>query len=207
MSADTLLKLQKLTKKRQKKILSRLKKRITDIHIGFEDIYDPHNVMAATRTIDAFGFQFVHLIFEEQEPFNPKKIGKKTSASANRWITFIKHSSTLEAINYFRSNNFTIIATVVDEDAVKLNHFRWRQIKKPFVILFGNEHRGLSQKMIENSDYKLYIPMRGFVESLNLSVSVGIILWDLIVKTNLIEYTDKTISTLKEDILNRWLSK
>lgn len=208
-------KLQKLTPQRRQKILNRLALRITDIHIGFEDIYDPHNIMAATRNIDAFGLQNVHLIFDQQKPFNPKKIGKKTSASANRWLSFKKHKSPEEAIAFFRKHGFQLIATVVDHDATPLPQFQWSSIKKPFVILFGNEHRGLSKKLIKASDYKLFIPMYGFVESFNLSVAVGIVLYDLSLKLrgpqqrttykqDIEKFLNK-LTTEKRKILQEWL--
>ena len=184
-------KLLQLSPSRRQKVLIRIIHRNTSIHIAFEDIYDPHNVMAATRAIDAFGFQYVHLIFNKQTPFSPKKIGKKTSASANKWLSFYTYKNkTAQSTNsgavsrflhFAQTHNFKLIATILDPKATSLPEFDWSKIKKG-IILFGNEHAGLSQELIDASHYKLYIPMYGFVQSLNLSVSVGIVLYDYIAK-------------------------
>lgn len=88
---------------------------------------------------------------------------------------------------------------MLDADSQKLPEFTWQPHTK-YIILFGNEHAGLSQELINASDHKIYIPMRGFVQSLNLSVSVGIVLYDYFAKSSNTSPTD--VSALAANVVN-----
>lgn len=71
-----------------------------------EDIHDPHNAEAVLRTCDVFGVQHVHLVFARQAPFNPRKLGKSTSSSANKWLDFTLHTSVQACLLGLRANGF-----------------------------------------------------------------------------------------------------
>lgn len=164
------------TQKRIEKIKNVLKNRLSDVII-LEDIYDPHNAAAVFRTMDAFGFQTAHLVFNKEKPFNPKKLGKKTSASANKWLDFIPHSSIQSCISSLKKQKFTIYATAIDKRAKSIHSIKFSN--KKAALLFGNEHRGLSKQAIDLSDEIIYIPMHGFVQSLNLSVTAALCMYEL----------------------------
>ena len=125
----------------------------------------------------AFGIENVHLIFEQEVPFNPKKIGKESSSSGNKWLSFTIWHSTEECLTALRQQGYKLFATCLSEEAVFLPQLDLRQERIAF--LFGNEHRGLSVKALELADKKIIIPIYGFVQSLNLSVSVGIVMYEL----------------------------
>ena len=80
------------TPERQAKLDRVVQNRQRDIVLVLEDIYDPHNASAVFRSCDIFGIQHIHLVFDKQAPFNPKKIGARSSASANKWLDFTTHS-------------------------------------------------------------------------------------------------------------------
>ncbi len=145
--------------------------------IVLEDIYDPHNAAASFRSCEAFGFQRICLIFEEREPFNPKKEGKATSASANKWLDFSIYDSTEECLSDLKREGYQLIATVVDPQAEPIYEAEFREPK--IAVLFGNEHRGLSEKAIQLADRRVTIPMVGMVRSLNLSVTVALFLYEI----------------------------
>ncbi len=157
-------------KQRIKKVLSRRQQGV----VVLEDITDPHNAAAVFRSCDAFGIQDVYLIFKQEEKFNPKKIGKSSSSSANKWLTFHVYDSTTECLADLKKQGFWIIATVLDPKAKSLYKVNFK--KKKIALLFGNEHRGLSEEAKALAGEKVYIPMQGMVESLNLSVSVAVCL-------------------------------
>ncbi len=145
--------------------------------VVLEDVHDPHNAAAAFRSCDAFGVQNVHLVFQQERPFNPRKIGKKTSGHTNKWLSFHAHHGTTNAIAALRQAGHTLIATCVDPTATPLPRIDLAAIERP-AFVFGNEHRGISEQMREAADILAFIPMIGLAESFNLSVSVSLVLYE-----------------------------
>ena len=170
-----------------------------------EDIHDPHNAGAVFRSCDAFGIQNVHLIFEAGKKFNPKKVGKSSSSSANKWLDFTVWDSTAKCLKALKKKGYLIYATVLDQEAMPLNKVSFKKSK--VALLFGNERNGLSKQAIALADQKLYVPMSGLVQSLNLSVTAGLCLYEL----NRQRQADfkKYLLPKKEqiDILKQWLKK
>jgi tRNA (guanosine-2'-O-)-methyltransferase len=141
-----------------------------------EDIHDPHNAAAVWRTADGFGIQKVYLIFEQEKVFNPKKIGKASSGSANKWLDFKIFGSTKECLEGLKKEGYKIFATVLDKEAKTLKEADFKT--KKAAIMLGNEHRGLSKTAVNMADEKIYIPMRGMVQSFNLSVTAAIMMYE-----------------------------
>lgn len=160
-----------LTDKRIARLKSVAAERLHDI-IVLENIHDPHNAAAALRNCDAFGIQEVHVIFETEKMFNPEKLGKLTSASANKWLTVKTWATTAECFAHLKERGYTIIATAIDTKAVSFDALVLPPT--PVALVFGNEGFGITETAKKNADILLYIPMYGFVDSLNLSVTVGI---------------------------------
>lgn len=161
--------------------LQKLKRVAKNRQAGFivilEDIHDPHNAAAVLRTCDAFSVQEVHFIFEKEKQFNPRSVGKVTSASANKWLTTVTSNSTSATIRSLKKKGYEIIATVTDESAE--NIFTARLTSKKIAILIGNEHRGLSPAAIALATRRITIPMRGMVQSINLSVTAAILMYEI----------------------------
>lgn len=144
--------------------------------VVLEDVHDPHNAAAVLRSCDAFGIQTVHLIFGKEKPYNPRKIGRESSSSANRWLDFILHRSTEDCLDQLHADGVETIATVLDSNAEAIFDAVFEKPKTAF--LFGNEHRGLSDVAIQRACRLISIPMLGMVQSLNLSVTAGICLYE-----------------------------
>lgn len=161
---------------RQEKI-ERMRKNRQEGVIVLEDIHDPHNAAAVWRSCDAFGFGKVYLIFEQEKKFNPKKVGKASSSSANKWLDFKIFTSTSECLKELKREGYEIMATILDEKAESLLTTKFEN--KKIAVMFGNEHRGLSEEAVRLADKKIYIPMRGMVQSLNLSVTAAIVMWEI----------------------------
>ena len=145
--------------------------------IVLENIADAHNAAAVWRSADAFGFQKIYLVFSVEKSFNPKKVGKKSSASANKWLSFKTFKNIDECYAELRKNGYKIYATVLDKEATNLQSSNFKLQK--IAIVLGNEHRGLSDEAIKGADEKIYIPMKGMVQSLNLSVTAGILMYEV----------------------------
>ena len=162
---------------RVKRIHEVVEQRQSGLIVVLEDIHDPHNAEAILRTCDAFGVQDVHFVFEKETYYNPKKVGKSTSSSANKWLDFTVHRSATDCISVLHNDGFMIAVTAIDDNTENLFEARFTEQKIAMVI--GNEHRGVSDEMLTGADRKIAIPMNGMVQSLNVSVTAAIILFEI----------------------------
>lgn len=189
----------------QQKRLEKIKKvvaaRRADIIVVLEDIHDPHNAAAILRTCDALGIQQLYFIFEKEKRFNPKRVGKASSSSANKWLNFKTFNSTLLCFESLKQEGYTVIATALTNQSESLVTAKFPEEK--IAILVGNEHSGLSDYAINNSDRVIMIPMKGFVQSLNVSVSTAIVLWDIVSKRKEKPFTKIKQQNLVEDFIKR----
>lgn len=174
-----------MNQERQKKIEAIYQKRQKNIIIVLEDIKDSGNAGAIVRSCEAFGVLYVYFIFNKlEQTYKPEEL-RSTSSGSSKWLEYKIFDSknfpnpTLACIEELKQNNFKIIATVIDEGATKIYDFKWPD---KLALFFGNETNGLSEEAIKLADYKIYIPMYGMVQSLNVSVSAGIFLYDYIFK-------------------------
>lgn len=165
-----------LTEQRKKKLEDHAANRQKGFVVVLEDIHDPHNAQAIVRTCDAFGIGDVYLIFDKETPFNPKRVGKASSSTANKWVNFHIFHSTAECFAELKKQGFTIIATALDNRAVSLNDVPMTD--KTIALVMGNEHAGLSQTALDLADMIYMIPMVGMVQSLNVSVTAAIFMWE-----------------------------
>ncbi|MDE2934067.1 MAG: RNA methyltransferase [Chloroflexota bacterium] len=145
--------------------------------VVLEDIHDPHNAEAVFRSCDAFGFQRVCLIFDEEEPFDPRRVGKLSSSSANKWLDFEVYSSAKECLDVLHREGFEVVATVAEGEAEEV--FATELTAPRIAVMLGNENRGLSHEAVALADRRLTIPMAGMVRSLNLSVTAAIVLFEV----------------------------
>lgn len=156
-------------------------KRVVDTRqqgvLVLEDIFDPHNAIAVFRSCDAFGIQKIYIVFDQQDPFDPQIIGRTTSSSANKWLDFKFFDSVEACVQELHNDGYEVIATVLSDKAESL--YAANLTNPKLALMLGNEHRGLSEKAIELADRHLMIPMYGMVQSLNLSVSAAICLFEL----------------------------
>lgn len=145
--------------------------------VVLEDIYQPHNASAVLRTSDCFGVQDVHII----ENRNKYKVNPDVALGSSKWLNMIKHNktknNTLETINTLKKDGYRIVATTPHTNDVNLEEF---DLSKGKVAIFlGTELQGLSDIVLDNADEYLKIPMYGFTESFNISVSASIIMHHL----------------------------
>ncbi len=166
-----------ISERRVERMKQVVAKRQQGLIVVLEDIYDPHNASAVLRSCDAFGVQEVYFIFQHQKAFNPKKIGKVSSASANKWLDFTIFSTPQSCIDALKQKEYTTYATLLDESATSV--FETSFDETSVALVFGNEHAGITPELAALCDKKVYIPMQGFVQSFNLSVTASMILFEV----------------------------
>jgi len=161
-----------VSEKRLQKIKSVIAARQFDLTLVIENIHDPHNVSAILRTCDAVGINRIHLVYTiEKFP----KLGRKTSGSAVKWIEHEKHSDIPSCYSKLKNENFQILASTLSPDSLSLYDI---DFTKKTAIVLGNEHRGISSEASELATQRFSIPMKGMVQSLNVSVAAAIILYE-----------------------------
>ncbi|HLG32620.1 MAG TPA: TrmH family RNA methyltransferase [Ignavibacteriaceae bacterium] len=191
------------TNNRIKKIKRVISARQHSLKIIIENIHDPHNVSAIFRTCDAAGIPKVSLIYN-LEPF--PKIGKKSSASAFKWIEKEKFKSVKDCYQTIKDDGFKIYASSLSDDAENIYKL---DLTKKVAIVFGNEHRGLSDDAIEFADKKFLIPMYGMVQSLNVSVSAAVVIYEALRQRKAKGMYDKSELSKKllGELINEWSQK
>ncbi|MCW8806442.1 MAG: RNA methyltransferase [Ignavibacteriaceae bacterium] len=191
------------TEKRIEKIKWVLSKRQPSFRVILENIHDPHNVSAIFRTCDAAGIPKVSLVYNvEKFP----KIGKKSSASAYKWIEKEKFKTIEECYGQLKKEKFVIYASSLNGDAKNLYDL---DFTKKSAIVLGNEHRGLSNEAEDLADERFYIPMFGMVQSLNVSVSTAISIYEAVRQRKNIGLYDKSGTSTKKikKLLDEWAKK
>ena len=187
------------TEKRIEKIKAVVSKRQPSLKIILENIHDPHNVSAIFRTCDAAGIPKVSLLYNiESFP----KIGKKSSASAFKWIERDKFRSVEECYKQLRSEGYKIYVSSISEGAKDLYEMDFTEKS---AIVMGNEHRGVSKEAEDLADEKFYIPMYGMVQSLNVSVSAAITIYEALRQRTAKGMYDK--SELNNEQIEEWINK
>jgi tRNA (guanosine-2'-O-)-methyltransferase len=161
-----------LTERREQKFRQVIARRQPDLTVVMENIHDPHNVSAVLRSCDAVGVFRVELLYTvEKLP----RIGKKSSSSASKWIERRVHKSVDECYARLRAEGFTVFATTLGAKTISLHD---ADFVAPTALVFGNEHRGVSNEAAEKADARLMIPMMGMVQSLNVSVAAAVTLYE-----------------------------
>jgi tRNA (guanosine-2'-O-)-methyltransferase len=189
------------TQERIKKAKQVLSFRQPDLRVALEEVTNTHNASAVVRTCDAAGIMYVEIISETMEPF---PVNRAISTRAEKWLKLNYYTSTSACLKHLKEEGFTIIATHLSEKAVPYTSLDYTV---PTVIVFGNESEGISEEALELSDHIIKIPMVGMVQSLNLSVSVGIILYEAMKqRQEKGYYADSRLSADEfQSFLNQWL--
>lgn len=161
--------------------------RTRHITVAVENLFQEHNASAVIRSCDCFGIQDVHII-EKNNRFN---VNRDIALGASQWINHTHYTDllfpTTKCIEKLKESGYKIVATTPHTNAYSINDL---PISEPIALFFGTEHTGLSEKALELSDYQVKIPMVGFTESFNISVSAAITINTL--RTRLEEENDNS---------------
>ena len=173
---------------RWERILEVSQKRTKYLTVVLEDIHYAQNSSAVVRSCDCFGIQDLHYIYNNP-PEGQKRIRKHVAQGAEKWVDIHRHlikdnigteKTTEKVLSRLKRRGYRIVATLPDQNAVGLGEFDLRGGKTALVM--GNEQRGVTETVRSIADEFLTIPMHGFSESFNLSVSTAIILNSLVTR-------------------------
>lgn len=142
--------------------------RIKSVTVVMDAPHDPHNGSAILRSCDAFGVQSLHVV-ERVEPF---LVARKVSQGTERWVDIIRHSNAEQALAELERQSYALAVAhpqgeLLPEELVRIERL---------ALVMGNEHDGVCERLTRAADYTVRVPMRGFVESLNVSVTTALLL-------------------------------
>jgi 23S rRNA (guanosine2251-2'-O)-methyltransferase len=143
--------------------------------IVLDNVRSLNNVGSAFRTADSFLCEAIFLCGVTGTP--PDKDIHKTALGATDTVSWKHFKTTLEALEELRKQGFIICSIEQAEQATYLNEFEVEAGKK-YALIFGNEVYGVEQEVVSSSDHVIEIPQSGTKHSLNISVSIGIVVWD-----------------------------
>ena len=158
-----------LTNHRRQRFDEVLAQRTKHFTVATEDVYQLHNTSAVIRSCDVFGIQEVHIVEER----NTKRIDREIAMGAQKWVDLNRYHSVKDCIKNLKEHGYQIVGTTPHAKDCVLHDF---DVTKKSCFFFGRETEGLSQEVLDEADCFLKIPMVGFTESLNISVSAAIIL-------------------------------
>lgn len=185
-----------LTDSRKEKFLKILESRTNHFTIAMEDVYQLHNTSAVMRSCEVFGIQELNVV---EQKFG-KRIDTEIAMGAQKWVDINRFNSMQNCMDSLREKGYQIIATTPHNDSCMLHEF---DVTKRSAIFFGTERDGLSQEVIDQADGYLKIPMVGFTESLNISVSAAIIIQDI---TNRLRQSEVDWKLTPDEILQKRLT-
>mgnify|MGYP003629614540 CR=1 FL=1 len=201
-----------ISEKRKERFTEILNERTDYITVAVEDVFQMHNTSAVVRSCESFGVQTAHLI----EGKYGQRLDEEIAMGAQKWVDIKRYKDSKAVIDSLRRQGYKIVATSPHADSSLLQNF---EINSKTALFFGTENKGLSDHVLETADSHLKIPMVGFTESLNISVSAAIILQHLTTKLKAsdidwrlteveklerrLDWTKKSIKSI-DDILERY---
>ena len=177
-----------------------ISQRTNHFTVATQDVYQLHNTSAVIRSCEVFGVQNIHVIEERK----PKRIDREIAMGAQKWVDVNRYATSKECIKELKAKGYRIVATSPYGDSTELKDFN---IEKPSAVFFGTEKDGLSEEILDQADCRIQIPMFGFTESLNISVSAAIILQHITSELKSSEISWELSEDEKENLKYEWLKK
>ncbi len=178
-----------------------LNERTNHIRVVLENVYQPHNSSAVLRSCDCFGIQNVHYL----EGRNSMRIAPHVAMGSSNWLTLHKHNTTIHSttsvLNELKDKGYRIIGTTPHTSTT----IHELPIDQPFVLVFGSEKQGISEDVKSQADAYVKVPMYGFTESYNISVSAALCLYELTNRLRQSQINYQLTLEEKNEVLLNWL--
>ena len=185
-----------LSPNRIERFESVLSNRTRHFTVAVENVFQSHNASAVLRSCDCFGLQDLHVIANK----NQYSLSKDVAMGAQKWVDMFsyyeKENNTQDCIDHLKAQGYQIVATTPHTDDVLLPEF---DVTKKSAFFFGTEITGLSDIVLDQADAFVRIPMYGFTESFNISVSAALLLHDVITR---LHRSDVNWNLTPEEILD-----
>ena len=194
-----------VTEHKKSKIEEILAGRTRHVTLVMENLHKAHNGSAVLRTAECFGIQDIHII----EPANKYKVNPYVTRGSSKWIDVQKHVGTgtegvAKCYAYLRSKGYSILATAPSDKGLQLEEVN---VNHKIALIFGNEFEGLSDYALKHADATISLPMYGFTESFNISVTAGICLHTLIGNLHKSEINWRLTDEEKEVLRLQWYKR
>ena len=157
---------------RHARIVETLNRRQPDLGVLMENVHKTRNLGAVVRTCDAVGIGTVHAVAPADESLN---LGHKTAGGTKKWVEVVRHADVAGAYDALRLRGWRILAADIGGDT---HDFRAVDYVAPVMIVIGSELDGLSPQASAAADVRVHVPIMGMVDSLNVSVALGVILYE-----------------------------
>ncbi|MFN3918539.1 MAG: TrmH family RNA methyltransferase [Flavobacteriales bacterium] len=177
-----------------------LKNRTRHVTTVLENTFQTHNASAVLRTAECFGIQDVHII-ENKFKYS---INPQITLGSAKWINLYKHNTVAECYKNLKDKGYTIYATLPGDRSKALYEC---EISSPIALVFGTEKEGLSKEAIELADTFLHIPMYGFTESFNVSVSAAMCAYDITTRLRNSEINWQLSKNETKELRYQWAKK
>jgi len=189
------------TPERIEKVSRVLSLRQSDLRVVLEGVTNAHNASAVIRTCDAAGILHLDLISPNPELL---RFNEAISTRADKWLEIAVHPTPAEYLEPLKKAGFEIVATHLQKDAIPYTDI---DFARPMALVFGSESEGISDDALSFADKVVRIPMLGMVQSLNLSVSVAVILYEALRQRAAKGYFDKARLPAEEfeRLRKKWL--
>lgn len=189
------------TPERIEKVERVLSSRQADLRVVLEGVTIAHNASAVIRTCDAAGVLYLDLVSPNPELL---RFNEAISTRADKWLEIGVHPTPAECFEPLKRAGFEIVATHLQKDAVPYTEV---DLARPVALVFGSESEGISDESLAFADKVVRIPMLGMVQSLNLSVSVAVMLYEALRQRAAKSYLDRSKLAADEfdRLRKRWL--
>lgn len=175
-----------------------LGRRLGHVRCAAESLYHRHNVSAVLRTCESLGMQHVHLVGEEFQAT------RGASRGAERWLSLHRHATAEQAIEAIRQAGFALWVADLADDAVAPETV---PLDRPLCLWVGAELEGVSEVAREAADGVLTVPMRGFTQSLNVSVAAALALRPVAERVRALGEAALLAPSEREAILRAWVER
>ena len=186
-----------MTPERQAKFEKVVRQRQTNMTVILENVHDPHNIGAVLRTCDAVGIKELYILHSRPELVRDKVVvNKQTSTGARKWVDVYLFKDIDACFKHIRSKYDKVYGTHMSEEAVTMHDIDMTQ---SIAFLFGNEKEGLTKEALSYCDGNFLIPMKGMVQSLNISVACAVTLFEALrQREEKGHYGDQPVSSKEE---------
>ncbi len=189
------------TDRRIARIEGVLSRRQPDLRVVLEGVTIAHNASAVIRTCDAAGILYLDLISPNPDLL---ELNEAITTRTEKWLEIGVHGSASECLSNLKEQGFAIVATRLSDEAVPFTELDYG---RPLALVFGSESDGISDEALAFADHVIRIPMMGMVQSLNLSVSVAVVLYEALRQRQALGYFDRSrlSPTEFEALKAKWL--
>ena len=189
-----------VTAEKQQKIATIAAHRTRHVTVVLEELYLSHNASAALRSAECFGIQDVHII-DNKHSFS---LSPSIAKGAAQWLSVRKYAGTQACFSALKSAGYTIVGTSLHPTASTLHEL---PLNSKIALVFGTEQHGLSDDALKYADAFVTVPMVGFTQSFNVSVAVGICLYDLTARLRTSSIVWQLSAQEQQELALVWLRK